>query len=86
MSDPQDKFHEPEIKEGYGVFWSPVRWKAYKPGTRRPKPSPHHPYQVIDQLREEPELDHGDDLAALVDRQAVAAGVPGCGGRDFFTH
>lgn len=29
--DPQDRQTVPDVKEGYGVFVSPVRWKPYKP-------------------------------------------------------
>ena len=29
--DTNDKFHEPTIKEGYGVSCYPVRWQPYKP-------------------------------------------------------
>lgn len=31
MSDNNDNFHEPAVKEGYAVSVTPVRWKAYKP-------------------------------------------------------
>ncbi|WP_288927247.1 hypothetical protein [uncultured Maritimibacter sp.] len=37
MSDPNDWFHEPEVKEGYASTFYPVRWKAYKPGYTGPR-------------------------------------------------
>lgn len=35
MSDPEDRFHEPAVKEGYAVDVYPVRWKPYKPDGQR---------------------------------------------------
>ena len=35
VSDPNDRFHEPAVKEGYAVEVYPVRWKPYKPDGQR---------------------------------------------------
>jgi hypothetical protein len=35
MSDPDDHFHEPVVKQGYAVDIYPVRWKPYKPEGQR---------------------------------------------------
>lgn len=35
MSDPDDRFHEPLLKEGYAVDIYPVRWQPYKPDGQR---------------------------------------------------
>lgn len=35
MSDPNDHFHVPALREGYAVAIYPVRWKAYKPDGQR---------------------------------------------------